>query len=183
MQSTDSLKLTKHPAQVWLPCRLQLMLPSSFKMHCSACDREGLRYMHSKSPPAHPNPDPPQHSDALIPHILPGSWQAEASPASDAQACVHCQVWLAIYNILTGAESRAKALSGSARCSAALRLRPLLTDILMDQLPVLKHLRRVLDELMLGCVGTAPDHLSSCLILEQVSDASLPCRHLHILLM
>lgn len=87
-------------------------------------------------------------------------------------------MWLAIYNILTGAESRAKALASSARCSAALRLRPLLTDILMDQLPVLKDLRRVLDELMLGCMGAAPQHLSGCLILEQASDVLLPRRHL-----
>ncbi|CAL5223717.1 g6272 [Coccomyxa viridis] len=78
------------------------------------------------------------------------------------------QVWLAILNILTGAESKSRALASSARCSAALRLRPLLTDILMDQLPVLKNLRRVLDELMLGCMGTAQDHFGSCLILEQV---------------
>ena len=80
------------------------------------------------------------------------------------------QVWLAIFNMLTGPESRSKALASSARCSAALRLRPLLTDILMDQLPVLRDLRRVLDELMLGCMGTAREHISGCLILEQVSD-------------
>ena len=86
------------------------------------------------------------------------------------------QVWLAILNILTGAESRSRALASSARCSAALRLRPLLTDILMDQLPVLKNLRRVLDELMLGCMGTAQVHFGSCLILEQVSDVLLACK-------
>ena len=87
------------------------------------------------------------------------------------------QAWLAVYNILTGAESRSKALASSARCAAALRLRPLLTDILMDQLPVLKDLRRVLDELMLGCMGAAREPLSSCLILEQVSGRWLARRH------
>ncbi len=87
------------------------------------------------------------------------------------------QVWLTILNILTGAESRSKALASAARCSAALRLRPLLTDILMDQLPVLKDLRRVLDELMLGCMGTSGEHLSGCLILEQVTEVFLACGH------
>jgi hypothetical protein len=83
------------------------------------------------------------------------------------------QVWLAIYNIVAGPESRAKALSSSARCNTVLRLRPLLTDILMDQLPLLRDLRRMLDELMLGCMGPArQDPAGSCLILEQVSDHS-----------
>lgn len=45
----------------------------------------------------------------------------------------------------------------------------------MDQLPVLKDLRRVLDELMLGCMGTTRDHFGSCLILEQVGDVPLAC--------
>ena len=89
-------------------------------------------------------------------------------------------MWLAVSNILTGAESRSKALASSARCSAALRLRPLLTDILMDQLPVLKDLRRVLDELMLGCSGITRDNFSSCLILEQVGNILLTRRHLFV---
>jgi len=82
------------------------------------------------------------------------------------QTCL--QVWLAIYNILTGVESRSKALASSTCCRAALRLRPLLTDILMDQLPVLKDLRRVLDELMIGCAGPTREPTGGCLIIEQV---------------
>ena len=69
------------------------------------------------------------------------------------------QAWLAVHNILMGPESRAKALASGAQCSAALRLRPLLTDMLMGQLPVLKDLCRVLDELMLGCKGAAEQPL------------------------
>lgn len=93
------------------------------------------------------------------------------------QTCL--QVWLAIYNILTGVESRSKALASSACCSAVLRLRPLLTDILMDQLPVLKDLRRMLEELMIGCMGPAREPTGGCLIIEQVprpacSYASIP---------
>lgn len=78
------------------------------------------------------------------------------------------QAWLAVHNILMGPESRAKALASGAQCSAALRLRPLLTDMLMGQLPVLKDLCRVLDELMLGCTGAAEQPLGGCLLLEQV---------------
>ena len=77
------------------------------------------------------------------------------------------QAWLAVHNILMGRNSRAKALASGARCSAALRLQPLLTDMMMGQLPVLRDLRRVLDELMLGCTGAAHQPLGGCLILEQ----------------
>ena len=77
------------------------------------------------------------------------------------------QAWLAVHNILMGRESRAKAVASGARCSAALRLRPLLTDMLMGQLPVLRDLCRVLDELMLGCTGAAEQPLGGCLLLEQ----------------
>ena len=83
------------------------------------------------------------------------------------------QAWLAAHNILMGRESRAKALASGMRCDAALRLRPLLTDTLMDQLPVLRDLHRVLDELMLGYTGAAERPLGGCLLLEQV--CLLPC--------
>ena len=83
---------------------------------------------------------------------------------------ITAQAWLTIYNILAGPESRAKALSSSTRCNTVLRLRPLLTDILMDQLPLLRDLRRMLDELMLGCMDPArQEPVGSCLIIEQVS--------------
>lgn len=93
---------------------------------------------------------------------------------------IRMQVWLAIHNILTGPEARAKALASSAAQSAALRLRPLLTDVLMDQLPVLRNLRRVLDELMLGCTGAARTPLGGCLIIEQVKREAPPGKIPHI---
>ena len=88
------------------------------------------------------------------------------------------QAWLAVHNILMGRESRAKALASGVRCSAALRLRPLLTDMLMGQLPVLRDLCRVLDELMLGCTGAAEQPLGGCLLLEQAClTPCLSCFH------
>ncbi len=70
---------------------------------------------------------------------------------------------------MLGPGSAARALACAHRCEALLRLRRLLNEPILDQLPVLPGLRRALEELALGFgrrpPGAAPP---ADLILEQV---------------
>lgn len=64
---------------------------------------------------------------------------------------------------------RAKVLQqGSHHSESPLRLRRHMNEVLLDQLPVLADLKRVLEELALGCAGV-PYAANSTLIIEQVS--------------
>ena len=64
---------------------------------------------------------------------------------------------------------RAKVLQqGSHHSESLLRLRRHMSEVLLDQLPVLADLKRVLEELALGCAGV-PYAANSTLIIEQVS--------------
>lgn len=82
-------------------------------------------------------------------------------------------MWLALNNLLVDPACRARyapQLAGDGfRRDALLRLRPRLgNELLQDQLPVLRDLARVLDELALGVGDGAASSSSSRLILEQV---------------
>ncbi|GIM09072.1 hypothetical protein Vretimale_12950 [Volvox reticuliferus] len=79
------------------------------------------------------------------------------------------QVWLAVTNLLVEPRSRAKYGMDEFRRERILGLRRHLNELMFDQLPVLKDLQRVLDELALGVL---PDQSgagkSAALILEAV---------------
>ncbi|GLI58538.1 hypothetical protein VaNZ11_000280 [Volvox africanus] len=79
------------------------------------------------------------------------------------------QVWLAVTNLLVEPRSRAKYGMDEFRRERILGLKRHLNDLMFDQLPVLKDLQRVLDELALGVI---PDQSgagrSAALILEAV---------------
>ena len=78
------------------------------------------------------------------------------------------QVWLALNNLLVDPVCRAKALQQSSHgVETLLRIRRHMNDVLLDQLPVLADLQRVLDELAMGCAGL-PHNSHTSLIIEQV---------------
>lgn len=78
------------------------------------------------------------------------------------------QVWLLLNNLLVDPKARAKYDMDQYRKEAVLRVRRHLNDILLDQLPILRDLQRVLDELTMG-VSSQPDQSQTTrLIIEQV---------------
>ncbi|BDA48751.1 Zinc finger MYND domain-containing protein 10 [Coccomyxa sp. Obi] len=97
-----------------------------------------------------------------------GQWQ-KLEPEDRLKLTLHeAQVWLALSNLLVDPSCRAKVLQqGTHYSESLLRLRRHMNEILLDQLPVLADLQRVLDELALGCAGV-PYAANSTLIIEQV---------------
>ena len=88
------------------------------------------------------------------------------------------QVWLALHNLIVDPRCRAKYDLGDYRKDAILRLKRHMNEILFDQLPILKDLQRVLDEISLGMGAEDAEAQRSRLILEQVGavlDQSGPC--------
>lgn len=78
------------------------------------------------------------------------------------------QVWLALNNLLVDPGCRAKALQQSSHgVERLLCIRRHMNEVLLDQLPVLADLQRVLDELAMGCAGL-PHNSHTSLIIEQV---------------
>ncbi|PSC69454.1 Zinc finger MYND domain-containing 10 isoform B [Micractinium conductrix] len=98
-----------------------------------------------------------------------GAWQA-VEPADRHRVTQHDgQVWLALHSLLADGEARSKMDLSEGRCEALLRMKRHFNELLLDQLPVLRNLQRVIDELAFGVntaqgVGSAPTRL----IVEQV---------------
>eukprot|EP00877_Chromochloris_zofingiensis_P004789 jgi/Chrzof1/14310/Cz08g32160.t1 len=98
-----------------------------------------------------------------------GVWQA--MPAADRLKLCQpdAQVWLALNNLLVDPKCRAKYEPDDYRRENLLKLKRHFHEVLLDQLPVLKDLQHVLDEMAMGIDAAATDqHKSSRLILEQV---------------
>lgn len=78
------------------------------------------------------------------------------------------QVWLALTNLLVEPRCRAKYGMDEFRREKLLGLKRHLNELLFDQLPVLKDLQRVLDEMALGVTPDASAAKAGALILEAV---------------
>ncbi|KAI8618819.1 hypothetical protein BC830DRAFT_887021 [Chytriomyces sp. MP71] len=100
-----------------------------------------------------------------------GSWKSIAVEDMQKLGKVEAQVWLALYNLLLDNECRRKLVYTDHNKSVILRLRPYVEPILVDQLPVLSHVQRHLDELLIMDVPTSNPEGSSFLI-EQVPEVS-----------
>ena len=77
-------------------------------------------------------------------------------------------MWLALHNLMVDPRCRAKYDLGDYRKDAILRLKRHMNEVLFDQLPILKDLQRVLDEISLGLGAEDAEAQRSRLILEQV---------------
>jgi zinc finger MYND domain-containing protein 10 len=82
------------------------------------------------------------------------------------------QVWLALNNLLGDPACRSKYILDEFRKESVMRLRRFLNDVLLDQLPVLKDLQRVLDELAFNCRTPCKEYQAG-VVIEQVQ--SLTC--------
>lgn len=71
-------------------------------------------------------------------------------------------------NLLVNPKARAKYDLDDYRKEAVLRVRRYMNEILLDQLPVLKDLQRVLDELTIGVSSQPDESQTGRLIIEQV---------------
>ena len=81
------------------------------------------------------------------------------------------QVWLALNNLVVDPKCRAKYNYDDYRKEKLLGLKRYMNEVLFDQLPVLKDLQRVLDEVALNIAPDAAAQKASSLILEQVGQA------------
>lgn len=77
-------------------------------------------------------------------------------------------MWLLLNNLLVDPKARAKYDMDAYRKEAVLRVRRYLNDILLDQLPILRDLQRVLDELTMGVSSQPDESQTTRLIIEQV---------------
>ncbi|KAK9802993.1 hypothetical protein WJX73_006147 [Symbiochloris irregularis] len=99
-----------------------------------------------------------------------GQWVVAGRDSRGRLLQHEAQAWLAVTNLLTDAGSRAHLSLDSHRMEQLQRLRPLLNDVLLDQVPVLKNLALFLDQLVLsgGQQQQGSDAHNACLIIEQV---------------
>lgn len=99
-----------------------------------------------------------------------GRWSEQAR--EDRLQLTKCdgQVWLAVNNLTVDAKCRAKYRYDDHRKGVMERLKRFFNDVLFDQLPVLKDLQRVLDEIMLSVAPASHEVTQGRLILEQVPE-------------
>ncbi|GFR49693.1 hypothetical protein Agub_g11843 [Astrephomene gubernaculifera] len=100
-----------------------------------------------------------------------GTRWAAVAPSDRLRLCQsEGQVWLAVTNLLVEPRCRARYTLDEYRRERILGLKRHLNEIMFDQLPVLKDLQRVLDELALGVLPdqSSSGRLGSSLILEAV---------------
>ncbi|GBF95610.1 hypothetical protein Rsub_08592 [Raphidocelis subcapitata] len=120
-----------------------------------------------------------RHNKGQLEKFIDGRWQAVAPVDRLKLTQADGQVWLALHNLLLDPACRAKYDPDEFRRAALQRLRPHLHDALLDQLPPLKALQRLLDGMAVGCdthwgdqggggVGGGGARHSARLILEQV---------------
>jgi len=96
-----------------------------------------------------------------------GSNWKEINKKDISKLCqVEAQIWIALYNLMVEPECRRKYAYTNHTREVILRLRPYLTPQLIDELPILKDLQRVLDELS---ILNIPDNsVQAGLLVEQV---------------
>jgi hypothetical protein len=78
------------------------------------------------------------------------------------------QVWLALNNLVVDPHFRSKYKLDGFRKDTVCRIRRFLNDLLIDQLPVLKDLQRVVDEISLNYTPDFTKFESGTLVIEQV---------------
>lgn len=79
------------------------------------------------------------------------------------------QVWLILYNLLCEGECRKVYAFNSFRKDSILRVRKYINELLLDQLPMLAHLQRYMDELTIMEAPPATTSSTSRFVLEQVA--------------
>jgi len=98
-----------------------------------------------------------------------GSNWKEINKKEISKLCqVEAQIWIALYNLMVEPECRRKYSYTSHTKEVILRLRPYLTTQLINELPILADLKRVLDELS---ILNIPDNsVQAGLLVEQIPE-------------
>lgn len=86
------------------------------------------------------------------------------------------QVWLALTNLVVDPNFRAKYNLNNFRKETLNRVRRFLNDLLIDQLPVLKDLQRVVDEVALNYRPNFDAYEDGALVIEQARDLCVFCQ-------
>ncbi|KAI3437714.1 hypothetical protein D9Q98_000162 [Chlorella vulgaris] len=104
-----------------------------------------------------------------IEKFVGGSWRA-VEPRERHRLTQHDgQVWLLLHNLLADGAARSKMDMTDARYEGLLRLKRHFNEVLLDQLPPLRNLQRVIDELAFGVNNSQQSVATpSRLIVEQV---------------
>ncbi|CAK8688765.1 unnamed protein product [Clavelina lepadiformis] len=102
----------------------------------------------------------------LTKKYIDGKWQEVSGPDVLQLTKVEGQVWLSLYNILMNVECVKKYDFNSFNKAQILKLRAHMTEVLLDQLPMLADLRRYLEELSMTD-SLAPER---SLVLEQLPE-------------
>jgi len=95
-----------------------------------------------------------------------GRWALVPGPERLRLTKTEAQVWLALYNLVMEPECRRKYVFNTTNVGELLKLRSFFNEVLVDQLPILQDLRRVLEQLAMG-VPPAP---AQGLVLEQLPE-------------
>eukprot|EP00347_Sterkiella_histriomuscorum_P019773 403340343 len=98
-------------------------------------------------------------------------WQVVAPGEQGRVTKIEAQVWLTIYNMFLSQDTNRKYEITSFRKANLLRLRKYLTEVLLDQLPMLTHLLRALEELSLVQENSVPSKNS--FIVQQIPEFRL----------
>ena len=99
-----------------------------------------------------------------------GTWTAMDASERLRVGSVDAQVWLSLNNLIVDRRARTKYEYDDFRKNTVVRLKRYFNEVLFDQLPVLKDLQRVIDEVILMATPSAAEVKQGRLILETVPE-------------
>lgn len=99
-----------------------------------------------------------------------GSWREMEASERQRIGSVDAQVWLSLNNLVVDRRARSKYEYDDFRKNTLVRLKRYFNEVLFDQLPVLKDLQRVIDEVILMATPSAAEVKQGRLILETVPE-------------
>ncbi|KAJ3356196.1 Zinc finger MYND domain-containing protein 10, partial [Entophlyctis luteolus] len=106
--------------------------------------------------------------DTVYSIFADGAWRFVDADEMQRLGKVEAQVWIALYNLLLDNECRRKFNYTDGKKATVLKLRPYIDETLVDQLPVLAHLQRYLDELLIMEISTWA--LDESFLVEEVAE-------------
>lgn len=120
---------------------------------------------HEEGKPAPPPPKPQRITEKYI----DGRWAVVEKDERARITPIDAQCWLAVYNLVVEPKCRMRYHWDDYRVDKLALLKRHFNDILFDQLPLLRDLARVVDEIIMGArVATQEEARKSALVLEQV---------------
>jgi hypothetical protein len=96
-----------------------------------------------------------------------GQWKRLQKEETLLLGRVEAQVWIALYNLLVDPECRKKYEYNQYRQETVGKLRDYLTPTLVDQLPVLQHVQRAIEEI---AILTAPMDASTAKVAAMIEE-------------